>query len=115
MNWYHKPKGNGSTDAFIAHLPAVRNHVRREADKLGIKAELKLVAHHRTGDAEIKVIHSPERGQLLDSYVALFASNETKEANSSASMAIEFGHLSGKRGSTNRKWVEGLHILSGLL
>lgn len=87
--------GQKAMNHRISHLPGVVAAVRRQAQKIGRKAEGRLAAHRYEGIAEITITYGE-----TDSFVNL---------DDEAALSIEFGHIHNFTG----KHVQGLYIVTG--
>lgn len=87
---------DAQVNKIVAHLPAVRQAVRAAADKIKVKAEIRLEPHHTPArESSISVTYG-----TVDAFVNL---------DDEAARNIEFGHFHNFSG----KWVEGLYIVRG--
>lgn len=112
-------RGTGSVEDTVSHLEEVKRAIRGKAEGMGREASLALLAHHKTGAAEIVVTEAPPR--KLDATIELRdpdpggknRSGKRNVADRSA-MSIEFGwtqtHAFGKK-LAHPVHHQGLHIL----
>ncbi len=83
------------TDEYVAHLPEVRDEVRKVAELGGTRASAILASHKHSGAMHIEVTH----GIKTDSFVSLVDPD-------GGAVAAEFGHI-----SENGRPVPGLEVL----
>ncbi|MBT2587947.1 DUF5403 family protein [Arthrobacter sp. ISL-95] len=107
------PKGPGSVEDIVSHLPAVKSELKAQGSAIAARARSYLSLHHDTGNARITVVAPPQT--KLDWHVALYDVGEqdgvpdrTDNGNKSA-ISIELGHW--QKTKTGRVWVDGIHAL----
>lgn len=85
-------------DRRVAGMRGVQAELTEEAKQVEARAKAIRAQHYLTGRLKVE----RTRG-VVDRFVSLEDPNV---------LSIEYGHWSGTRGSANRTWVEGLHILA---
>lgn len=93
---------NASCNSDVAHLAGVIASVAAKAAEGAGRAQAILAAHHFEGKAHITVSHG-----TVDSFVNLVDSSGAEDGGPAAA-AIEFGRLTGDRGTTR-----GVGAISG--
>lgn len=122
IEWFGPPRGKGSVEDIVSHMPQVRDAVHDKAMDMGWLAELILLEHRRSGSAHIRVEGAPPR--KLDSYVYLEDADPGgkgkggKNKGDRSAMSIEFGwtqtHAFGKKLRTPIHH-DGLHVLGQVM
>jgi hypothetical protein len=107
------PKGAGSVEDIVSHLPAVRAELKAQGHALAARTQSNLSLHRDTGNAKVAIVSPPKT--KLDWHVAIYDAGQsdgvpdrTDNANKSA-ISIEMGHW--VKTKAGRKWVEGIHAL----
>ena len=107
------PKGPGSVEDVVSHLPAVKAELKMQANALAARASSNLSLHRDTGNAKVATVSPPQT--KLDWHVAIYDAGQsdgvpdrTDNSNKSA-ISIEMGHW--QKTKTGRVWVDGIHAL----
>jgi hypothetical protein len=107
------PRGPGSVEDIVSHLPATKTELKAQASALAARTRSNLSLHRDTGNAKVAVISPPQT--KLDWHVAIYdtgqqdaAPDRTDNANKSA-LSIELGHW--QKTKSGRIWVDGIHAL----
>lgn len=110
--WYQAEYGPGSLSEIVSHSEPVVKALRHHSMLIGQRAQSNLDtrAAHRTGAADIVVVHGKANGGTtdLDSHVYLH-----DPENKAGALSIENGHYVDDDDMPDgfRGWVEGLHPL----
>lgn len=107
------PKGAGSVEDVVSHLPAVKAELKMQAHALAARATSNLSLHHDTGNARIAIVSPPTT--KLDWHVALYDAGQRDgvpdrtDNNNKSAISLEMGHW--QKTKHGRVWVEGIHAL----
>jgi hypothetical protein len=107
------PKGPGSVEDVVSHLPATKAELKSAAHALAARTQSNLSLHRDTGNAHVGIVSPPMT--KLDWHVAIYDAGQgdgvpdrTDNDNKSA-ISIELGHW--QKTKSGRVWVDGIHAL----
>lgn len=105
LEWYRREEGDNQVGDLVSHQPEVRREVRDSALRLALVADGILETHsrERTGDSQIQVVHAPDHGLLLDSFVVLTDPD-------GRAMSIEYGTKRSRAVAPLRKAIRAAAI-----